>query len=65
MISRDLLLVPSFTKKEAFKTLRNFFNTLYCKFRLARLCRVLADPVTNDLVVAARIRTVVTRTSAQ
>ena len=58
MISRFLLVVPSFTKKEAFKKFMKFFqqyanispivfNALYCKFRLALLCRVFADPVTN------------------
>ena len=54
MISRVLLLVPSFTKKEVLKNFRIFFNNtqhfthcvLYCKFRLAQLCRVFADPVT-------------------
>ena len=58
MISKVLLLVPSFTKKEVFKNLWNFFydmqmaispivfSALYCKFKLVRLCWVLADLVT-------------------
>ena len=58
MISRVVLLVSFFTKKEVFKKFMDFFqkyisispiafNTLYCKFRLARLCQVFADLVTN------------------
>ena len=58
MMSRFLLLRPSFTKKETFKkftefflTIRkyapNVFNALYCKFKLVRLCPVFADLVTN------------------
>ena len=54
MISKVLLLVPSFTKKQTFKKFADFkkycasispnvFNALYCKFRL---CRVFTDPVT-------------------
>ena len=57
MISRVLLLVPSFTKKKAFKNLWIFknntqvFHPMYSmlynsKFRLAELCRVFADLVT-------------------
>ena len=53
MISRFLWLVPSFTMKEEFKKLQNFYAsvsphvfTLYCKSRLVRLCPYSADPVT-------------------
>ena len=51
MISRFLLLDPSFTMKQAFKKIRNFFsiytsispivfNALYYKLRLVSLCPV-------------------------
>ena len=54
MISRFVLLVPSFTKKEAFKKFTDFFNYTQIfhpmfsmeVYRLALLCRVFADPVT-------------------
>ena len=57
MMSRFLLLRPSFTKKEKFKKSTEFFpqyanmhpmySMLYtAKFRLVRLCPVFADPVT-------------------
>ena len=59
MISRILLLVLSFIKKETFKKFMeifqqyanispNVFNALYCKFRLVRLCPFFADAVTNN-----------------
>ena len=62
MISMVLLLVPSFTKKEAFKKFMDFFqqyasispivfNALYCKFRLALSCRVFADPVIHVMIL--------------
>ena len=70
MISRVLLFVPSFTKKKAFKNLQNFFkecasispfvfNTLYCKFRLARLCQVIVDLGTycyNKIVICTYLK---------
>ena len=57
MISRSVFLVPSFTTKEAFKKLAEFFNNMQVfhplysilytvNFRLARLCQVFTDPVT-------------------
>jgi len=57
MMSRFLLLSPSFTKKEMFKKFTEFFqqlckyapnilNALCCKFRLGQLYPVFADLVT-------------------
>jgi len=56
MMSRFLLLRPSFTKKETFKKFfqqyaPNVFDALYCKFRLVRLCPVFTDPVTYCCIV--------------
>jgi len=53
MISKFLPLDPFFTKKNVFINFTIFLKYasilrigLYCKFRLAQLCRVFADLVT-------------------
>ena len=60
MISRFILLVPSFTKKEGFKNLRNFFNNtqafhpMYSMLHTVNLGLCDYVPFFADLVTYAR-----------
>ena len=60
MMYKFLLLDPFFIKKNGFKNFTNLLryasilpieiNGLQCKFKLTRMCRVFADPVTYNLL---------------